>query len=238
MLETRITRASPTTIVLQNAPFGTHYVQGMQRPRKEQGEKTRQTIIDVTARLFAERGYAGTSLDLVAKEADTSKSSIFWHFQNKEDLLFTVVDQALSAWESRAGDEVLRESSAAMRFARLLELHRELAENHPHTVRLLLGLLLETADGDEAVRLRFQRIYEGYRRSAAQIIETGQRDGEFDKGVDANQLAAIFLAVHDGVFVQRFLDPESAKPEVYETLADLLFAALTPGRPRPRPRRA
>ena len=74
-----------------------------QRQRKEQGEQTRQAIIEVTTRLFATRGYAGTSLDLIAKEAKTSKSSIFWHFENKEDLLFTVVDRAMSAWESRAG---------------------------------------------------------------------------------------------------------------------------------------
>ena len=114
----------------------------MQRPRKEQGEKTRQTIIDVTARLFAERGYAGTSLDLVAKEADTSKSSIFWHFQNKEDLLFTVVDQALSVWESRAGDAVLAQPSPPLRFARLLELHHELANDHAlHSVSCLVSYL-------------------------------------------------------------------------------------------------
>ena len=58
----------------------------MQKRRKEQGQQTRQNIIEVTTRLFAQRGYAGTSLDLIAKEASTSKSSIFWHFENKEDL--------------------------------------------------------------------------------------------------------------------------------------------------------
>ncbi|MEO1229372.1 MAG: TetR/AcrR family transcriptional regulator [Myxococcota bacterium] len=207
----------------------------VQRPRKEQGERTRQTIIDVTARLFAERGYAGTSLDLVAKEADTSKSSIFWHFQNKEDLLFTVVDQALSVWESRAGDEVLAQPTPPLRFAKLLDLHRELAEEHPHTVRLLLGLLLETADGDEAIRIRFQRIYEGYRRSAAHILEAGMRDGSFSAKHDPNHLAVIFLAVHDGVFMQRFLDSKAVDVGVYETLADALFALVTPNKPRPRP---
>lgn len=207
----------------------------MQRPRKEQGEKTRQTIINVTARLFAERGYAGTSLDLVAKEADTSKSSIFWHFQNKEDLLFTVVDQALSSWESRAGEEVLSQPTPPLRFARLMELHRELAEEHGHTLRLLLGLLLETADGDESVRVRFQRIYEGYRRSAAQIIEAGKQSGDFTPKVDADATATLFLAAYDGIFVQRFLDPDVIPGDIYERVADLIFAALMPGKARPRP---
>jgi TetR/AcrR family acrAB operon transcriptional repressor len=79
----------------------------MQRQKKEQGQATRQAIIDVTTRLFATRGYAGTSLDLIAKEANTSKSSIFWHFENKEDLLFTVVDKAMSDWEVEAGSKII-----------------------------------------------------------------------------------------------------------------------------------
>lgn len=209
-------------------------MRAMQRPRKEQGEKTRQTIIEVTARLFRERGYAGTSLDLVAKAADTSKSSIFWHFQNKEDLLFTVVDQALSEWETRAGDEILAQPTPPLRFARLLELHRELATDHPATVRLLLGLLIETADGEEAVKERLRRIYEGYRKSAVQIVEAGQRGGDFARDADADHLAAILLGAFDGIFVQRLLDPEAVDGSVYDTLFDLIYARLVPGAERPR----
>ena len=199
----------------------------MQRPRKEQGEKTRQTIIEVTTQLFAERGYAGTSLDLVAKEAETSKSSIFWHFQNKEDLLFTVVDQALSSWESRAGEAILAQPDPPRRFARLIQLYRELADEHPHTLRLLLGLLLETADGNQAIRARFQRIYEGYRKSAIQLIEAGQASQHFSKDLSAEDIATLCLASFDGIFVQRFLDPSAVSTTVYQTLEKVLFKVLT-----------
>lgn len=207
----------------------------MQRPRKEQGEKTRQTIIDVTARLFEEKGYAGTSLDLVAKEAETSKSSIFWHFQNKEDLLFTVVDRALSDWEARAGEAILAQPTPPTRLARLLDLHRELAAECPSTLRLLIGLALETADGAEELRVRFQRIYEGYRQSAAQIIEAGKRSGDFRPEVDAGPLSALILATFDGLFVQRWVDPEANGEAPYRVLFDLVFERLMPGQPRPRP---
>lgn len=206
----------------------------MQRPRKEQGEKTRQTIIDVTARLFEERGYAGTSLDLVAKEAETSKSSIFWHFQNKEDLLFTVVDQALSEWETRAGDAILSESTPPTRLARMMELQRELATDRPSTLRLLIGLALETADGEVEIRSRFQRIYEGYRQSAAQIIEAGKKSGDFISEADAQSLSALLLAAFDGLFVQRLVDPSAIGDAAYDALFELMFQRLMPGQPRPK----
>ena len=114
----------------------------MQRQKKEQGQRTRQNIIDVTTRLFAARGYAGTSLDLIAKEAQTSKSSIFWHFENKEDLLFTVVDKAMTDWEQEAGSQILAQPDPPSQLGKLIDEYKELAMNRPDTLRLLLGLLL------------------------------------------------------------------------------------------------
>ncbi len=207
----------------------------MQRQRKEQGEQTRQTIIDVTTRLFAARGYAGTSLDLIAKEAKTSKSSIFWHFENKEDLLFTVVDRAMSAWEVRAGFEILAQPDPPRQLARLLDLYRDLAQERPDTLRLLLGLLLETADANEDVKRRFQRMYQGYRTSIQIVIEEGVNGNHFDGKLPSDHLAAMTLALFDGLFVQWFLDPSSLPQDTFNSVRSAVFALVMPGREIPEP---
>ena len=207
----------------------------MQRQRKEQGEHTRQTIIDVTTRLFASRGYAGTSLDLIAKEAKTSKSSIFWHFENKEDLLFTVVDRAMSDWEVRAGSEILAQPDPPRQLAKLIELYRGLAEERPDTLRLLLGLLLETADANENVKKRFQRMYRGYRTSIQIVIEEGVNGGHFDRGIPSDHLAAMTLALFDGLFVQWFLDPQAVPRTIFESVRLAVFSLVMPGKPIPTP---
>jgi len=201
----------------------------MQRQKKEQGELTRQQIIDVTTRLFASRGYAGTSLDLIAKEAQTSKSSIFWHFENKEDLLFTVVDRAMSAWEVRAGAEILAQPDAPRQLAKLIDLYRELAEERPDTLRLLLGLLLETADVNEDVRHRFQRMYRGYRASIRMVVEQGAARGQFRPILPPEALAATVLAMFDGLFVQRFLDGEEVPSDTFDSVKRAIFALVAPG---------
>lgn len=190
----------------------------MQRQKKEQGQQTRQAIIDVTTRLFASRGYAGTSLDLIAKEANTSKSSIFWHFENKEDLLFTVVDRAMSEWEVEAGSLLLAEPSPAAQLEKLIDLYRGLAEKRPDTLRLLLGLLLETADGNDKVKARFQKMYGGYRRSIQIILEEGMEGGAFRRDVPSAHLAAMVLALFDGLFVQWLLDPGEVSAEVFGSM--------------------
>lgn len=205
----------------------------MQRQRKEQGEQTRQAIIDVTTRLFAARGYAGTSLDLIAKEANTSKSSIFWHFENKEDLLFTVVDRAMSDWEVRASQEILAQPTPPLQLAKLIDLYRGLAEERPDTLRLLLGLLLETADANDDVKRRFQRMYQGYRSSIQIVIHDGVDQGFFTPRIPSAHLSAMTLALFDGLFVQWFLDPQAVPEATFESVKLAVFSLAMPGQPVP-----
>jgi AcrR family transcriptional regulator len=200
----------------------------MQRQRKEQGEQTRQAIIDVTTKLFATRGYAGTSLDLIAKEAQTSKSSIFWHFENKEDLLFTVVDRAMSEWEVKAGSEILAQPDPPSQLSKLIELYRELAQERPDTLRLLLGLLLETADVNEDVKKRFQRMYRGYRTSIQIVIEEGISAGYFTRELPSSHLSALVLALFDGLFIQWFLDAGAVPEDIFDSLKKAVFALVMP----------
>jgi len=205
----------------------------MQRQKKEQGQRTRQMIIDVTTRLFATRGYAGTSLDLIAKEANTSKSSIFWHFENKEDLLFTVVDKAMSDWELEAGSHILAQPDPPSQLERLIDEYRELAMNRPDTLRLLLGLLLETADVNEDVKERFQKMYRGYRNSIQLVIEEGIQAGVFTRKVPPGHLSSMVLALFDGLFIQWFLDPVGVPPELFESLKCSVFALVMPPEGKP-----
>ncbi|MBI4818197.1 MAG: TetR/AcrR family transcriptional regulator [Deltaproteobacteria bacterium] len=199
----------------------------MQRPKKDQGQQTRQAIVDVTTRLFATRGYAGTSLDLIAKEAETSKSSIFWHFENKEDLLFTVVDRAMSDWEVEAGAQILAQPDPVLQLMKLFEQYRVLAVERPDTLRLLLGLLLETADANEKVKQRFQKMYLGYRSSIGMVVQAGIESGHFQPKIPPEHLAAMILALFDGLFVQGFLDGKAVSSELFDSVSKSVRVLLS-----------
>ena len=67
----------------------------MARPkvaRTKRGERTRNHILEVTRKLFAQPGFRGVTLDQIAEETGTAKSSILWHFGTKEHLLLEVLD--------------------------------------------------------------------------------------------------------------------------------------------------
>ncbi len=57
------------------------------------GKERREQLIDIGRRLFAERGFEGTSIEEIAAQADVSKPVVYEHFGGKEGLYAVVVDR-------------------------------------------------------------------------------------------------------------------------------------------------
>jgi AcrR family transcriptional regulator len=57
------------------------------------GKERREQLLDIGRRLFAERGFEGTSIEEIAAQADVSKPVVYEHFGGKEGLYAVVVDR-------------------------------------------------------------------------------------------------------------------------------------------------
>lgn len=51
-------------------------------------DERRQYLADIAIRVFARKGYANTSLQKIAQEADISKAGLYHYFETKEDILY------------------------------------------------------------------------------------------------------------------------------------------------------
>ncbi|CAH0246175.1 hypothetical protein ASG97_20150 [Bacillus sp. Soil745] len=60
----------------------------MIEPRKKQlrGEKTREKILQISLKLFSEKGYEKVTVDEIVKKSGTSKGSFYQHFSAKSDI--------------------------------------------------------------------------------------------------------------------------------------------------------
>ncbi|HJT05310.1 MAG TPA: helix-turn-helix domain-containing protein, partial [Stellaceae bacterium] len=67
-------------------------------------------ILDAALACFAERGFAATRLDDVAKRAGVTKGTLYLYFPNKEELFKEVVRQAVVANIAR-GEALVAESA-------------------------------------------------------------------------------------------------------------------------------
>src|SRR5881394_1693824 len=77
----------------------------------------REELTRIAARLFAERGYQGTSLADLAEALGMQKPSLYHHIEAKEDLLWEVAWEGAEAFH--AGLDRLPEGLAATERIRL-----------------------------------------------------------------------------------------------------------------------
>lgn len=73
------------------------------------GVRTRARILEVAQELFAERGYAGTSIADIARELGTSKAALYYHFSSKEDILGALITEPVSGY-ARLAERSRREN--------------------------------------------------------------------------------------------------------------------------------
>src|SRR5437667_12638735 len=57
------------------------------------GKERREQLLDIGRKLFAERGFEGTSIEEIAAQAGVSKPVVYEHFGGKEGLYAVVVDR-------------------------------------------------------------------------------------------------------------------------------------------------
>src|SRR5579872_5227592 len=65
------------------------------RPPRDEAEELTQHIVAVAAGLFIRNGYAGTSIEAVAEQAQVGKNTIYRRYPTKSDLFQAVVDREM-----------------------------------------------------------------------------------------------------------------------------------------------
>ena len=67
--------------------------------RQAQARETRKQVIEAARRLFVEHGYAGATIEAIAREAGVAPETIFATFGNKRTILADLIDVAVGGDE-------------------------------------------------------------------------------------------------------------------------------------------
>jgi AcrR family transcriptional regulator len=63
--------------------------------------KQRDVIIETAVQLFKKKGYPATSMQDIAKEINCTKAAIYYYFSGKEEILMTIMEQAMTIAEDK-----------------------------------------------------------------------------------------------------------------------------------------
>src|SRR5207253_3959568 len=179
----------------------------------------RNELTRAAARLFAEKGYHGTSIGDLAQAMGVQKGSLYAHIDSKEDLLWEVAREGAAAFHA-ALDSVPDEGPAIERVRAALRAHlRVVAEQlDVATVFIREWQYLDGARRDQFLGER-RRYEERFRALFREGRERGELRTDLDDG------AAALLALSAVNWAYTWLKPGAATDE----LADRFTALLVDG---------
>jgi AcrR family transcriptional regulator len=191
------------------------------------GQRSRQEILDAAARVMAARGYAGTSMSVLAKESGLPKSAFYHHFQSKAGLLSEVMARGAREFFAAMRDAQASPPASGTPRERLRWYMRTTGEvlvRHQDFLRLefLLVMSSEAAEAPEAMRTVTAVRDEGRDHMRHMIRSAFLPAGEEEATAVADDLAHFGMAAFDGLFVSL----QSADRKPVETFTDQLADAL------------
>lgn len=196
---------------------------GSQRRREQQRSDVRQAILDAAAALFAEAGYDGVSLRAVAERIGYTATTIYLHFADKDDLLFTVADDGFT----RFGAALAAAAEPPDPLARIHALGRAYIDfglANPAYYALMFvdrpDFLLGCRAGESQPRIAALDI-------VRQAVQQGIDTGAIRSGGAEVYAAALWASVH-GVVAMAIARPD-LRAEHIATMADAVLDLMIDG---------
>lgn len=179
---------------------------------------------------FARFGYQGTSIERIARHAGVTKGALYYHFRDKEDLLFEAVSERVGEFEHHVLAEISPSADALASLKRVIDacFFHATVSNHR---RFIITLMIEALDTNPRLSAKFQRILRRMRAFLADVVRRGQQAGTVRADLDSEQTATMIAGAIMGAEIQHYQDPEEVDlRRVLDTLVAQLADWLMPRR--------
>ena len=200
--------------------------------RKEQARQTRARMLDAAQRLFAERGYAGSTMDAIASAAGVAVDTVYAGFGGKRGVLSALLDVRVGGDDEpvelldRPGPQAVRsEPDQRRQVARFAEDITTIVER----VRPVDDIFRGAAAVDSEVASLRANVQESRYQGMRQFIAWLAANGPLGRGLTEDDAAAIVWALTSPEVHRLLRSDRGWTSERYtEWLADTLRTTLLP----------
>jgi TetR/AcrR family transcriptional regulator, cholesterol catabolism regulator len=181
--------------------------------------RRREAIVATATSLFTEKGYHETSLGDIADQIGFTKPAIYYYFDSKEDILFSIVENIVESGLERIRLIARRGGSPSERLRDLLaENTRVILENIEANTVFYNSRGLLSADREEGIRERERE----YTQVVRDLYAEGVAAGEF---MDLDPAVATATLLGASIWSYQWFDPRGrlSRDTVANDVADLLM---------------
>jgi AcrR family transcriptional regulator len=189
------------------------------RRRLSAGER-RALIEEAGARLFAERGFAATTLDAVAGAAGVTKPILYRHFESKRALHMALLAKHRDELLGTLAASVATDGPLERRLPMILDAWYGYVENHPYAWRLLF----RDTTGDPEIEAFHAEL-----RASARALNVSLIEAEPELELPAEQiepLAELIRSATTGLAIWWLDNPDVPRSVLVDTMTRVVRGLL------------
>lgn len=180
-------------------------------------------IIDAAARVFAERGYHGTTTQAIADVLGMRQASLYYYFPSKEAALEEVCARGTDGFVEGAERVMQMDVPPLEKLRLLIASHLAPIETMPDYVRVFIN---ERRYLPDASRKRVGRKSRRIERCFEQVIQAGIADGTIRPDTDARLAMLAVLGMCNAVINWRVSDRSQDIGRIAAGFADIVAKGL------------
>ena len=185
----------------------------------------RDQILQAAIACFSRKGYHLTTMNDIVAESGMSKGSLYWHYKNKKDILFAVMDWYLNQITEEMLVAAQESPTATDKLKSVFDLFAATVAAEDTLFNVFIDFYAETRH-DQEVTQRFRQGIMPYIDYVAQIIQEGIATGEF-KPVETRHMAVVFMAASEGLLLYKIiLAGDFAWNRTLQLFAETMLAGL------------
>ncbi len=180
--------------------------------KQSKSERTRQFIIEKTASVFNEKGYAGTSMTDLTAVTGLTKGSIYGNFENKDEVAVAAFDHNFGLVIAYIKSKMELKDTILQK----LLVYPEIYGNFLNIPFLkagcpVLNTSTEADDTHPILREKASNALKFWKSSVERLLTKGIENGEIKEETNTSEFAAILMSLVEGAVMQAKVTGQDAE---------------------------
>jgi AcrR family transcriptional regulator len=193
--------------------------------RRAKWQSRRESIIDISARVFARHGYHATGITELCAANDLGKGALYHYIGSKEELLADIHDRVMDEVMAGADRVAQAGGTPSQQLAGLGDELLDVIHRFPDHVWVFLHEF-PALTGERAEQFRVRR--REYERRIETVLQSGIESGEF-RDLDPRITALAWLGMHNYTYLWLKAGGPLSAPDVARPFADIFMRGIARG---------